>query len=120
MHTAAALSDGNAAAAQSSGHASEAADSSEESSDYDEHAYQSDSDIDDNDSGAGGGMARMLQLLEQDKDVPPEQLIVAGKRQRTAVDYRQLNDEMFGAGESYEGEGSDADFKQRSRRKASD
>ena len=80
----------------------------DDSSDCDSHAYVSDSDSD-----VDGGMARMLQLLEEDKDVPPEQLVVSGKRQRTAVDYRKLNDEMFGDAECYEGEGVDDEFKMR-------
>ena len=75
-----------------------------DSSDGDDHAYVSDSDSD-----ADGGMVKMLQLLEQDKNVEPEELLVSGKRQRKAVDYAKLNDEMFGSAESYEGEGVDDD-----------
>jgi hypothetical protein len=78
---------------------------SDDSSEGDEHAYKSDSDSD------AEGMQKMLQLLEQDADVPPEQLMVSGKRQRKAVDYAKLNDEMFGSQECYDGEGADDDFK---------
>ena len=75
-----------------------------DSSDGDDHAYVSDSDSD-----ADGGMVKMLHLLEQDKNVEPEELLVSGKRQRKTVDYCKLNDEMFGNAESYEGEGVDDD-----------
>ena len=33
--------------------------------------------------------------------------VCVGKRRRTAVDYRKLNDEMFGEGEAFEGEAED-------------
>ena len=75
-----------------------------ESSSGDDDNYVSDSDSD------GEGMHKLLQLLESDKDVDPATLVVSGKRQRSQVDYRKLNDEMFGDVECYEGEGTDDDF----------
>jgi hypothetical protein len=110
--TSAAAAASESAEAASSGDGDEGgADESDDDSDTegDDDAYVSDSDSD------AEGVAKMLQLLEQDADVPPEALMVAGKRQRTAVDYRKLNDEMFGDAECYEGEGVDDEFKAYSR-----
>ena len=57
----------------------------------------SDSESDDGDSGS--------RKVRDAMNAEPE--VLQGKRRRTAVDYRKLNDEMFGDGEAFEGEKDD-------------
>jgi hypothetical protein len=82
--------------------ASSASESGDESS-SDDDAYVSDRDSDDE------GLQKMLHLLEED-NANPHSLVLQGKRRRTEVNYRKLNDEMFGDMECYDGEGMDDDF----------
>ena len=57
----------------------------------------SDSESDDGDSES--------RKVRDAMNAEPE--VLQGKRRRTAVDYRKLNDEMFGDGEAFEGEKDD-------------
>lgn len=57
----------------------------------------SDSDSD----GDSGERRRVRDAMNAQAEV------CVGKRRRTAVDYRKLNDEMFGEGEAFEGEAED-------------
>lgn len=58
----------------------------------------SDSDADDT---ADSAAKRLRAAMEAEPEV------VQGKRRRAVVDYRKLNDEMFGDGEAFEGEAED-------------
>lgn len=59
------------------------------------------SDSDGNDDGDSGERRRVRDAMNTDAEV------CVGKRRRHVVDYRKLNDEMFGDGEAFEGEEED-------------
>ena len=61
---------------------------------------RSDDDDDDDDDG-GLGERRLKDAMNAEPEV------LQGKRRRAAVDYRKLNDEMFGDAEAFEGEADD-------------
>ena len=61
---------------------------------------RSDSDSDDSD-GDSGERRRVRDAMNAEVEV------CVGKRRRIAVDYRKLNDEMFGEGEAFDGEAED-------------
>ena len=62
---------------------------------------RSESDDSDDDSGGDSARRRLERALRDEPEV------VVGKRRRAKVDYRKLNDEMFGDGEAFEGEFDD-------------
>ena len=65
-------------------------------------ARSSDSDESDTaDSDENSEAARLRRAMREEPEV------MLGKRRRVAVDYRKLNDEMFGDGEAFEGERED-------------
>jgi hypothetical protein len=59
------------------------------------------SDSDGDDDGDSGERRRVRDAMNTDAEV------CVGKRRRHVVDYRKLNDEMFGDGEAFEGEAED-------------
>ena len=58
-------------------------------------------DDDDDDDDADSSERRLKDAMNAEPEV------LQGKRRRTAVDYRKLNDEMFGDAEAFEGEADD-------------
>ena len=62
------------------------------------------SDSDDTDTANSDEDSDAAKLRRAMRDEPE---VMLGKRRRVAVDYRKLNDEMFGDGEAFEGERED-------------
>ena len=90
---------------------------SDESGDEDFAEGADGDDGDDDDDEPLSGSARSGSDSDSDGDsgerrrvrdaMNAEAEVCVGKRRRTAVDYRKLNDEMFGEGEAFEGEAED-------------